>query len=715
LATSGDRNLAIDSRRIPRLLQVLYLAGSTVMNSSPHATVWRDDPIKSASEDTLGRSHVARRAAELVVETHSWESSVVIGLIGPWGSGKSSVLGLAIEELKKSAPEWKVVRFTPWAAGDTNGMLAEFYAAIASALPEKRFEKFRSGLADVIEVSSPAAALVPHVGVMAKGGAQWFSKWLRRQKPWAESFTAASATLKGLRTPVLVVADDIDRLQGDELLGFLKVVRLVGRFAGISYLLAYDEESLRRTIETSSNGVDQSDGSHAFLEKFVQYPIYLPPLLPGQALRQIDLALSEALAEGGHRIEQNDGRLASIGEAWTTYLDTPRAIKRFGAQLRLVLPLHRPDEIDVIDLILLTLLRMYFPAVYESLPRHRQRLVGWEHRVGFSSPTSFDWTGILDASSDHPGVAHAVEILRTVFPIIRYPSGVEAERPRASHREYFDRYFSQSVPEHDVSDHDAYAALAAASGGDSDLLRSLLSIDVGDRIDTAISKLWTFSVKDGPRAEAVDPKLLAAVMESLPTLPGRTNSILNQQQRVARWVRDLVRALPSDIAYEDVEAALRSCPDLQLIVEVMWLASDDDHELAPAVLRFREEIVSDVLDEFMKQLALKEDAPLDHRGLTMANFLGHFGAEKASERIKAEVGQGFAADDYAARFVSLSYTISENPIAHLSDFATESFQTLTSFDDEFFHQDKLANVDRDDVSWANRKAFARGRAHPRTD
>ena len=672
--------------------------------------IWRDDPIASLSEDTLGRGHVAQRTAELIIETHSWESSVVLGLIGPWGSGKSSVLELTINELAKTGQEWKVVRFTPWAAGDTNGMLAEFYAAIASALPDKKFDKFRAGLADVIEVSSPAATFVPYAGSFAKGGAQWFSKRLRKQKPWAEAFKQASATLKELKTPVLVVADDIDRLQGDELLGFLKVIRLVGRFPGLTYLLAYDENSVRRTIESASNSVNESTESQDFLEKFVQYPVYLPPLLPGQLFRQIDVALNEALSTTDHAIAQNDSRLGSIGDAWTTCLDTPRAIKRFGAQLRLVLPLHLPGEIDVVDLILFTLVRMYFPTIYEVLPRFRQRLIGRKPGLSNSSSTSFDWSGILASSANSPDSAIARELLQTIFPIIRYPGGVEAERPRASHHEYFDRYFQQSIPEDDVSDHDAYAALESAADGDIGPLRTLFTTDVGGRIDTAISKLWSFSIKDEGATEPASVKLLTALMELLPSLPGRTTGFVNQQQRVAHWARDLIKSLDPTVDDESLEYALRKCPELNLIVDVLWLSSGDDEKLAPAVLRVREGFVAEVLDAFMAHLALKDKAPQDHSSLTHGSFLGHFGAEAAAERIKGEVGKSFNADDYAARFVGLSFTISENPVAHLNDFATQSFQALTTFDDEFFHSDPVDYVDRDDVTWANRKFYARGRA-----
>ena len=44
---------------------------------------WRDDPIKTVEEDRLRRAPVAQRAAQLIAENHSAESSVVYGLEGP--------------------------------------------------------------------------------------------------------------------------------------------------------------------------------------------------------------------------------------------------------------------------------------------------------------------------------------------------------------------------------------------------------------------------------------------------------------------------------------------------------------------------------------------------------------------------------------------------------------------------------------------------------
>jgi hypothetical protein len=53
--------------------------------------------------------------------------------------------------------------------------------------------------------------------------------------------------------PILVVVD-IDRLQPAELLDLLKVVRLLGRFHGVDFLLAYDERTIVETLLDPQRG-----------------------------------------------------------------------------------------------------------------------------------------------------------------------------------------------------------------------------------------------------------------------------------------------------------------------------------------------------------------------------------------------------------------------------------------------------------------------------
>src|SRR5262249_43326177 len=94
-----------------------------------------DAEILSMSEDRLGRAPFARRVAERVTAAGDGPS-VVFGLAGPWGAGKTSVLNMVDEVLRaEHQKDWSVVRFTPWSAADVTALTSEFYNAIAAAMP----------------------------------------------------------------------------------------------------------------------------------------------------------------------------------------------------------------------------------------------------------------------------------------------------------------------------------------------------------------------------------------------------------------------------------------------------------------------------------------------------------------------------------------------------------------------------------------------------
>jgi len=76
-----------------------------------------DQPIHSKREDRFNRALFAQRIADTTA-TRSDRSSIVIGLYGPWGCGKSSTLNL-IEEALNDHSNIVVVRFNPAASACT--------------------------------------------------------------------------------------------------------------------------------------------------------------------------------------------------------------------------------------------------------------------------------------------------------------------------------------------------------------------------------------------------------------------------------------------------------------------------------------------------------------------------------------------------------------------------------------------------------------------
>ncbi len=74
-----------------------------------------DTPIKDPKLDRLGRAGFASSLAASILALKG-QGSIVIGLCGPWGSGKSSVLNFLVAELEKSRKKDKplVLHFNPW-------------------------------------------------------------------------------------------------------------------------------------------------------------------------------------------------------------------------------------------------------------------------------------------------------------------------------------------------------------------------------------------------------------------------------------------------------------------------------------------------------------------------------------------------------------------------------------------------------------------------
>ena len=82
-----------------------------------------DQPIKSSKDDVLGRESFAKALGDAIV-SYKDKESIVIGLFGAWGSGKTSIVNMALEHIgnvtadKRAEERPVVVKFNPWNYSD---------------------------------------------------------------------------------------------------------------------------------------------------------------------------------------------------------------------------------------------------------------------------------------------------------------------------------------------------------------------------------------------------------------------------------------------------------------------------------------------------------------------------------------------------------------------------------------------------------------------
>jgi predicted KAP-like P-loop ATPase len=90
-------------------------------------SVTADNPIRKPEDDVLGRTKVARSFAEQVLSLDV-TGGVVVGVLGPWGSGKTSFVNLARAHLEGVGVA--VLDFNPWMVSGTEQLVESFFVEL---------------------------------------------------------------------------------------------------------------------------------------------------------------------------------------------------------------------------------------------------------------------------------------------------------------------------------------------------------------------------------------------------------------------------------------------------------------------------------------------------------------------------------------------------------------------------------------------------------
>jgi len=309
-----------------------------------------DRAIGSRSEDLLGRAPFAEAIARQIASTDP-EEDVVFGIVGSWGSGKTSLLNMIEEVLEEDHDGEVVLRINPWLFSGAEHLVGVFFEELGAQLLEKpgeRLKKVGQALEKYGEVLGVLRA-VPVAGPWAAAtetGSRFFGRLLYRRNEEPVSLRGRrhrlEEALSGLDERVVVMVDDLDRLRLQEIRDVVALVRLNADLPNITFTLAYD----RRRVEEALAGVE-GDG-RAYLEKIVQAVHDVPEG------REVDL--SRALLEAINGVI--DRALVELGpfdenHFWSAFhsnmrplVNTVRDVRRYEAALR-----HRGAGRDPLGLV----------------------------------------------------------------------------------------------------------------------------------------------------------------------------------------------------------------------------------------------------------------------------------------------------------------------------------------------------------------------------
>jgi hypothetical protein len=412
-----------------------------------------DLPIQVWSDDRLKRGTLIRTMAGQILR----DKPPVLAVVGPFGEGKTSALNLLAASLVNRS-DIILVRFSSWLPGDSQTLAISLFATISKQI-KSRYLVF--GLSDSLrKFARLLAGTIPRFGDNLRQ--------ILEPPSQMEQLDNLKKLLGELSSRVVVLVDEMDRLDRAELFVVLKAIRGVADLPNMTYVCAFDKKAVARLISQK----DLAYGEY-YLEKFFPMRVVLPAvdqLLLGAVF---DSELESICATYGLLQDENDKKTFSeeILPLWNSSikhtLTNFRKLALFFNALRTALaPVY--SEVNLFDMVVLQLVRLISEDTYNFIwangpvfyyPSWRVDL--WPERLSvddnIESKIRKHRLDTYFTTLPTPLRNQITELLRKIFPTVnesledrrhsRRSEGEEVaqQNKRIYHPDYFARYFIHQV------------------------------------------------------------------------------------------------------------------------------------------------------------------------------------------------------------------------------------------------------------------------------
>jgi hypothetical protein len=277
---------------------------------------------------------------------------------------------------------------------------------------------------------------------------------------------------------VLVVVDDLDRIERNQIRDMVRLIKLVGDFPNVTYLLSYDRAPVERAVG------DSLEEGAAYLEKIVQVvhdlPEPPPDAIQGILLGELQQTVDSIRTGPFYAEDWQNAWPDGLRPFFRTLRDVRRYLNAIPVTLRVV-----GGEVALADVLALEAVRVFIPKAYSELSASVVALTG-EGRsqllgAGMQARDEVDAARvrrILDAAGVHTEPMR--ELLLRLFPAIgnfvggtRFVDGEQRarQRLRVAHADVLRTYLRRALPPGVVSG--VLVTSAVENLGDGDRLEQL--------------------------------------------------------------------------------------------------------------------------------------------------------------------------------------------------------------------------------------------------
>lgn len=224
---------------------------------------------KKIKGDLFERKSIIDNISNTILSSLDCSNSFTIGIVGEWGSGKSTIIELVKEDINKNEIFKKNViivdDFDPWAIKSQDALILAIYNTIMENLGGNiGYYKRKKVQNALINISTN----IPYIG---KGISNFFENRIDDYSEYKEIKTNLEEKLKKSNNRLIFIIDNLDRMSSDNVLLLLTLIGTLFKLPNITYIIAYDRERINEII--SSDKINSK-----YIEKIVNKEIAVPKI-----------------------------------------------------------------------------------------------------------------------------------------------------------------------------------------------------------------------------------------------------------------------------------------------------------------------------------------------------------------------------------------------------------------------------------------------------
>ena len=455
-----------------------------------------DSPITLPQDDALGRASFAENLARSIMKIQG-EDSLVFGISGEWGAGKSSVLKMIEHFIRESHthdskpiaihcdPWWLmtehfirksktctsepiIIHFNPWWFSGRDHLLPMFFSQLNAAIGRSDVATGMGKIGRSIQAYAKALRLfgyfpgasafkdamdkVVEVGRSLVGAGNLASKDINQLRDDIDRH------LREMKCRIIVFMDDLDRMTPKEMSDVFQLIKAIANFPYTSYILGYDSNIVSTSISRELNF--DTKNRHDYLKKIVNIQFDLPPISQQHLIKMLCEQLMSTFADNHDlsEIEEEYNRNC-LGTGMEALLQNPRVVKAIINHYRVSIA---SVENDVFwpDMLVLSVIYVTAPETYRAIANNKHSFLGGRHFPLEPHPEAqkqemekfhADWLTKIEPTK-HEYIKNLIALL---FPNAGFsPAPWDNSDPsawlnkrRVATAECFDSYFQHRIPE----------------------------------------------------------------------------------------------------------------------------------------------------------------------------------------------------------------------------------------------------------------------------